>query len=61
MIFLKTMFLQVRRSFVLKKIAFDNYSSVVEGPTGEAYSLALWDTSGQDNDTMRPLSYNDAV
>lgn len=24
------------------------------------YSVGLWDTSGQDNDTMRPLSYSDA-
>ena len=45
----------------LKTKAFDNYTSVVEGNNGEAYSLALWDTSGQDSDTMRPLSYNDAV
>lgn len=39
--------------------AFDNYTSMIDFGD-RPWSTGLWDTSGQDNDTMRPLSYNDA-
>jgi len=39
--------------------AFDNYTSMVDFGD-RPYSVGLWDTSGQENDTMRPLSYSDA-
>jgi len=38
--------------------AFDNFRSI-ETYDGKTINLNLWDTSGQDNDTMRPLSYQD--
>jgi Ras-related C3 botulinum toxin substrate 1 len=40
--------------------AFDNYTTIIDFKEKQ-YTLNLWDTSGQDNDTMRPLSYQDSV
>ncbi|KAG2392316.1 hypothetical protein C9374_012568 [Naegleria lovaniensis] len=39
--------------------AFDNFTSIVEYKNNR-YNVQLWDTSGQDNDSMRPISYNGA-
>lgn len=40
--------------------AFDNYTSIVYYE-GRPITCNLWDTSGQDADSMRPLSYSDTV